>query len=133
VVAAQGNVAQARAQLTQSQVNLTYTKILSPIDGVVISRSVDVGQTVAASLRRPPSSPSPETSSKCRWTPAWPRPTWASSRPGMEATFVVDAFPDERFKGTIRQIRNSPQTQQNVVTYDAVIDVKNPDLKLRPA
>jgi len=52
--------------------------------------------------------------------------------PGMEATFVVDAFPDERFKGTIRQIRNSPQTQQNVVTYDAVIDVKNPDLKLRP-
>jgi HlyD family secretion protein len=52
--------------------------------------------------------------------------------PGMEATFVVDAFPDERFKGTIRQIRNAPQTQQNVVTYDAVIDVKNPDLKLRP-
>ena len=51
---------------------------------------------------------------------------------GMEATFVVDAFPDERFKGTIRQIRNAPQTQQNVVTYDAVIDVKNPDLKLRP-
>jgi HlyD family secretion protein len=52
--------------------------------------------------------------------------------PGMEATFVVDAFPDDRFKGTIRQIRNAPQTQQNVVTYDAVIDVKNPDLKLRP-
>jgi HlyD family secretion protein len=50
----------------------------------------------------------------------------------MEATFVVDAFPDERFKGVIRQIRNAPQTQQNVVTYDAVIDVKNPDLKLRP-
>ena len=51
---------------------------------------------------------------------------------GMETTFVVDAFPDERFKGKIRQIRNAPQTQQNVVTYDAVIDVKNPDLKLRP-
>jgi HlyD family secretion protein len=51
---------------------------------------------------------------------------------GMETTFVVDAFPDERFKGNIRQIRNAPQTQQNVVTYDAVIDVKNPDLKLRP-
>ena len=132
VVAAQGNLAQARAQLTQSQVNLAYTKILSPIDGVVISRSVDVGQTVAASLAAPTIFTLAGDLKQMQVDTSVAEADVGKLAPGMEATFVVDAFPDERFKGTIRQIRNAPQTQQNVVTYDAVIDVKNPDLKLRP-
>jgi len=132
VVAAQGNLAQARAQLTQSQVNFTYTKILSPIDGVVISRSVDVGQTVAASLAAPTIFTLAGDLKQMQVDTSVAEADVGKLASGMEATFVVDAFPDVRFKGTIRQIRNAPQTQQNVVTYDAVIDVKNPDLKLRP-
>ena len=132
VVAARGNLAQARAQLTQSQVNLNYTKILSPIDGTVISRSVDVGQTVAASLQAPTIFTLAGDLQKMQVDTSVAEADVGKLAPGMEATFLVDAFPDERFRGTIRQIRNSPQTQQNVVTYDAVIDVKNPDLKLRP-
>jgi HlyD family secretion protein len=132
VVAARGNLAQARAQLTQAQVNLAYTKILSPIDGTVISRSVDVGQTVAASLQAPTIFTLAGDLKKMQVDTSVAEADVGKLAPGMEATFVVDAFPDDRFKGTIRQIRNSPQTQQNVVTYDAVIDVNNPDLKLRP-
>ena len=132
VVAAKGNLAQAKAQLSQSQVNLTYTKILSPIDGTVISRSVDVGQTVAASLQAPVIFTVAGDLQKMQVDTSVAEADVGKLAAGMEATFVVDAFPDERFKGTIRQIRNSPQTQQNVVTYDAVIDVNNPDLKLRP-
>ena len=132
VVAAKGNLAQAKAQLSQSTVNLTYTKILSPIDGTVISRSVDVGQTVAASLQAPVIFTVAGDLQKMQVDTSVAEADVGKLAAGMEATFVVDAFPDERFKGTIRQIRNSPQTQQNVVTYDAVIDVNNPDLKLRP-
>ncbi len=132
VVAARGNLAQARAQLTQSEVNLAYTRISSPIDGTVISRSVDVGQTVAASLAAPTIFTLAGDLQKMQVDTSVAEADVGKLAAGMEATFVVDAFPDERFKGTIRQIRNAPQTQQNVVTYDAVIDVNNPDLKLRP-
>jgi len=132
VVAARGQLAQARAQLTQSEVNLAYTKILSPIDGTVISRSVDVGQTVAASLAAPTIFTLAGDLQKMQVDTSVAEADVGKLQPGMEATFVVDAFPDQRFRGTIRQIRNAPQTQQNVVTYDAVIDVANPDLKLRP-
>jgi len=132
VIAARGSLAQARAQLTQSEVNLAYTKIMSPIDGTVISRSVDVGQTVAASLQAPTIFTLAGDLRNMQVDTSVAEADVGKLAPGMEASFVVDAFPDERFKGTIRQIRNAPQTQQNVVTYDAVIDVKNPDLKLRP-
>ena len=132
VVAARGQLAQARAQLTQAQVNLAYTTIVSPIDGTVISRSVDVGQTVAASLQAPTLFTIAEDLRKMQVDTSVAEADVGKLAAGMEATFVVDAFPDERFKGTIRQIRNAPQTQQNVVTYDAVIDVQNPELKLRP-
>jgi HlyD family secretion protein len=132
VVAARGNLAQARAQLNQAQVNLAYTKIHSPIDGTVISRSVDVGQTVAASLQAPTLFTLAGDLRQMQVDTSVAEADVGKLAPGMEATFLVDAYPDERFKGTIRQIRNAPQTQQNVVTYDAVIDVKNPDLKLRP-
>jgi HlyD family secretion protein len=132
VVSAKGQLAQARAQLTQAQVNLDYTTIESPIDGTVISRSVDVGQTVAASLQAPTLFTIAGDLRQMQVDTSVAEADVGKLSAGMDATFVVDAFPDERFHGAIRQIRNAPQTQQNVVTYDAVIDVKNPDLKLRP-
>ena len=99
---------------------------------MVISRSVDVGQTVAASLQAPTLFTIAEDLQKMQVDTSVAEADVGKLAPGMEATFTVDAFPDERFKGTVRQIRNAPQTVQNVVTYDAVIDVDNPDLKLKP-
>ncbi len=103
VVAARGQLAQARAQLTQSEVNLAYTKILSPIDGTVISRSVDVGQTVAASLQAPTIFTLAGDLQKMQVDTSVAEADVGKLQPGMEATFVVDAFPDQRFRGTIRQ------------------------------
>ncbi|HVE83056.1 MAG TPA: efflux RND transporter periplasmic adaptor subunit [Myxococcales bacterium] len=129
---ASGHLAQSRAALNQAKVNLDYTSIHSPINGVVISRSVDVGQTVAASLQAPTLFVIAEDLAKMQVDTSVAEADVGKLQPGMSATFVVDAFPSERFTGTVRQIRNAPQTVQNVVTYDAVIDVANPDLKLRP-
>ncbi len=132
VQAARGSVEQTRAALHQAEVNLTYTTILSPIDGVVISRSVDVGQTVAASLQAPVLFTIAEDLRKMQVDTNVAEADVGRLEPGMPATFTVDAYPSLRFKGRVRQIRNAPQTLQNVVTYDAVIDVDNSELKLRP-
>ena len=132
VVAAKGNMEQARAALNQAKVNLDYTTILSPTTGVVISRSVDVGQTVAASLAAPTLFLIAEDLTKMQVDTSVAEADIGKLKPEMDATFTVDAYPSRTFKGKIRQIRNAPQTQQNVVTYDAVIDVSNPGLELRP-
>jgi HlyD family secretion protein len=132
VQAAEGSVAQSRAALFQAEVNLGYTNIRSPINGVVISRSVDVGQTVAASLQAPTVFSIAEDLKKMQVDTSVAEADVGRLEPGMAAAFTVDAYPAQVFKGTVRQIRNAPQTVQNVVTYDAVIDVENPDLKLRP-
>ena len=132
VVAAKGNMEQARAALNQAKVNLDYTTILSPTTGVVISRSVDVGQTVAASLSAPTLFLIAEDLTKMQVDTSVAEADIGKLKAEMDATFTVDAFPSRTFKGKIRQIRNAPQTQQNVVTYDAVIDVSNPGLELRP-
>jgi HlyD family secretion protein len=132
VTAARGNMAQAKAALHQAQVNLNYTTIVSPTTGVVISRSVDVGQTVAASLSAPTLFLIAEDLTKMQVDTSVAEADIGKLKPDMEAAFTVDAFPSRTFKGKIRQIRNAPQTQQNVVTYDAVIDVSNPGLELRP-
>jgi len=132
VSVAEGRLAQARAALNQAKVNLDYTSILSPINGTVISRSVDVGQTVAASLAAPTLFVIAEDLAKMQVDTSVAEADVGKLQPGMPASFLVDAFPSERFTGTVRQIRNAPQTVQNVVTYDAVIDVANPDQKLRP-
>src|SRR5579871_4532107 len=130
--AARGAMAQAKAQLSQAKVNLDMTRIMSPTDGTVISRSVDVGQTVAASLSAPTLFVIAQDLQKMQVDTSVAEADVGKLSAGMPATFTVDAFPGERFKGKVRQIRNSPQTVQNVVTYDAVIDVDNGDLKLRP-
>jgi HlyD family secretion protein len=132
VQAAEGSVAQARAGLNQSQVNLAYTDILSPTNGVVISRNVDVGQTVAASLQAPTLFVIAEDLAKMQVDTSVAEADVGRLRAGMAASFTVDAYPTEVFRGVVRQIRNSPQTVQNVVTYDAVIDVENAELKLKP-
>jgi HlyD family secretion protein len=137
VAAAQTEVAQAAleqqvAALNQAQVNLSYTDIVSPIDGVVISRNVDVGQTVASSLQAPTLFVLAEDLKKMQVHTSIAEGDVGRLVPGMDTWFTVDAYPGQRFKGHISQIRNSPTTVQNVVTYDAVIDVENDDLRLRP-
>jgi HlyD family secretion protein len=132
VTASRGNAEQAKASLHQAQVNLDYTTIVSPTTGVVISRSVDVGQTVAASLSAPTLFLIAEDLTKMQVDTSVAEADIGKLKADMESTFTVDAYPSRQFKGKIRQIRNAPQTQQNVVTYDAVIDVANPGLELRP-
>ena len=132
VQAAEGAVAQARAALSQARVNLAYTDILSPTSGTVISRNVDVGQTVAASLQAPTIFVIAEDLAKMQVDTSVAEADVGRLKDGMPTTFTVDAYPSEVFRGRIRQIRNSPTTVQNVVTYDAVIDVDNPELKLKP-
>ena len=130
--AAEASVSQARAVLQQAEINLAYTTIASPIDGVVISRNVDVGQTVAASLSAPTLFTIAEDMRAMEIHTSVAESDVGVLRDGMDVEFTVDAFPGERFKGKVTQIRNSPVTVQNVVTYDAVIRVDNGELKLRP-
>lgn len=132
VQASEGAEAQANASLMQAQVNLAYTDIISPIDGVVISRSVDVGQTVAASMQAPVLFTIAEDLRRMQVDTNISEADVGKLSAGMPAIFTVDAYPTQRFAGKVRQVRNAPQTVQNVVTYDAVIDVENPDLKLKP-
>ena len=132
IAVAQGSVEQAKASLKQAQVNLEYTNILSPIKGIVISRSVDVGQTVAASLSAPTIFVIAEDLRKMQVDTSVGEADIGKLAPGMPVSFTVDAFPTDKFSGTVRQIRNAATTVQNVVTYDAVIDVNNPELKLKP-
>lgn len=132
VASAEGALAQAQAALNETEVNLRYTTIVSPTDGIVISRSVDVGQTVAASLQAPTLFTIAEDLRKMQVNTSVAESDVGRLEAGMRASFTVDAWPGEKFEGVIRQIRNDPQTVQNVVTYFAVIDVENPELKLKP-
>ncbi len=123
---------QAKAALDTAQLNLLYTHITSPIRGTVITRNVDVGQTVAASFASPTLFLIGEDLTKMQVDTNIAEADVGRLKPGMKATFRVDAYPSQTFDGSIREIRNSPQIIQNVVTYDAVIDVANPDLLLKP-
>ena len=129
---AQAAVVQAGAALDQARTNLAYTNIVSPIDGIVISRNVDVGQTVAASFQAPTLFVLAENLHKMQVDTSVSEADVGRLRPGMKASFTVDAYPGERFDGVVREIRNAAQTVQNIVTYDAVVDVSNPQLRLRP-
>jgi HlyD family secretion protein len=129
---ANAQLAQAAAQLHTAQVNLSYTSIVSPIDGVVISRSVDTGQTVAASLSAPTLFTIAQDLTKMQVDTNVSEGDVGRLQVDMKTYFTVDSYPGQRFVGTIRQIRNAATTVQNVVTYDAVIDVDNSDLRLRP-
>jgi len=125
-------VAQVTAQLRQAETNLSYTKIRSPIDGVVVSRQYDVGQTVAASFQAPVIFTIAQDLTKMQVLTNIDEADVGRVREGQVATFSVDAFPEQTFKGSVLQIRLSPQTVQNVVTYPVMLDVPNQDLKLKP-
>lgn len=132
VVAARAELSQSKAALEQAKINLDYTTIHSPITGTVISRDVDVGQTVAASLQAPTLFTIAKDLREMELHTNVAESDVGTLKPEMPVTFTVDAFPDEKFRGVVKQIRNSPETLQNVVTYDAVVQVKNDELKLRP-
>ena len=128
----EAQVVQARASLNQSEVNLEHTVIRAPIDGIVISRLVDVGQTVAASLQAPELFVIAADLTKMRVIANIDESDVGRVRPGQKVVFTVDAYPDEEFEGAVSQIRLEPVVQQNVVTYATVVDAPNPDLKLKP-
>jgi HlyD family secretion protein len=132
VEAAEGALAQCVAALNQSEVNLKYSTIISPIDGVVISRSIDVGQTVAASFQTPTLFLIAQDLTHMQVDTSVAESDVGHLHDGMDATFTVDAYPAKTFHGKVRQVRYNPQTVQNVVTYDAVLDVDNKSLELRP-
>ncbi|MDP9002913.1 MAG: efflux RND transporter periplasmic adaptor subunit [Myxococcota bacterium] len=132
IQASKAGIEQALASLHQTEVNLSFTSILSPIDGVVISRNVDVGQTVAASLSAPVLFTIAQDLTKMQVDTNVAEGDVGRLQVDMKTYFTVDSFPGQRFVGKIRQIRNAATTVQNVVTYDAVIDVDNTDLRLRP-
>jgi HlyD family secretion protein len=129
---AQAQVAQAQASLNQNQVNLEHTVIEAPIDGLVISRNVDVGQTVAASMQAPTLYILAADLTKMQVLANLDESDVGRIRPGQNVAFRVDAYPGEEFHGTVAQVRLQPIVQQNVVTYATVIDVPNPELKLKP-
>jgi HlyD family secretion protein len=123
---------QAEASLEAEQVNLRYTDILSPVDGVVVSRNVDVGQTVAASFQTPTLFLIAEDLTKMQVDTNVSESDVGRLSQDEPATFTVDAYPGTAFHGTVAQVRNAPITVQNVVTYDVVIAVDNSGLELKP-
>jgi HlyD family secretion protein len=130
--ASRAQVAQAEAALKLAETNLMYTKILSPINGVVISKNVDVGQTVAASFQTPTLFSIAQDLTKMQIDTNVDEADIGNVMVGQDVEFTVDAYPDMSFGGKVWQVRNDPITVQNVVTYDVVIKVDNPDLKLKP-
>ncbi len=132
VETAQAAVSVAQAAIETAAVNLEYTTIVSPIDGVVISRDVSVGQTVAASLSAPKLFLIAEDLRAMEVHTSVAESDVGALKPDMKVNFTVDAYPNERFRGIVQQIRNASTTTQNVVTYDAVVRVDNDQLKLRP-
>lgn len=132
VRAAEAQVAQADAALNSATVNFEHTVITAPVDGIVISRNVDVGQTVAASLQAPTLFTIAGDLTHMQVHANISEADVGRIQVGQEASFTVDAYPGRRFQGHLTQIRNSPSTIQNVVTYDGVIDVNNDDLTLKP-
>jgi HlyD family secretion protein len=139
VEGAQANITQAAAQVRQKEAavsiartNRDYTVIRSPIDGTVVARNVDVGQTVAASLQAPTIFTIAQDLKKMQVYTKVDESDVGRIRLDQDVAFKVDAFPKERFRGSVRQVRMNPTRIQNVVTYDTIIDFENPDLKLFP-
>lgn len=132
LLASKAQAQQAAAQLAQAKTNLSYATIYSPVDGVVLSRAVEKGQTVQSSMTAPTLFTIAEDLAVMQINTAVSEADVGLLKDGIDAQFTVDAFPGKTFKGTVRQVRNAPTTTSGVVTYDAVIDVDNSDLQLRP-
>ncbi len=129
---AMAQVRVARAQVTRDQTNLGFTVIRSPVDGTVINRQVDVGQTVAASFQTPTLFQIGKDLTQMQIDSTVSEADIGQIRVGQPVKFRVDAFPDAEYSGAVRQVRLNATTEQNVVTYNVVVNVANPDLALMP-
>jgi HlyD family secretion protein len=129
---AMAQVRVARAQVTRDQTNLGFTVIRSPVDGTVINRQVDVGQTVAASFQTPTLYQIGKDLTQMQIDSTVSEADIGQVKVGQPVKFLVDAFPDANYSGAVRQVRLNARTEQNVVTYNVVVDVANPDLALMP-
>ncbi|MBA3070920.1 MAG: efflux RND transporter periplasmic adaptor subunit [Nitrospirae bacterium] len=130
--ASKAQIAQSEASLKVAETNLRYTRIISPVNGIVVSRNVDVGQTVAASFQTPTLFTIAQDLTKMQIDTNVAEADIGRVRQGQDVEFNVDAYPGIIFKGRVSQVRNAPINVQNVVTYNAVILVSNPELKLKP-
>lgn len=128
----QATIQQRQAALDAAQVNLDYTNIVSPVDGTVVSRNVTIGQTVAASFQTPTLFLIASDLTRMQVDANVSESDIGNISEGKKATFTVDAFPNRTFEGTVTEVRQSPQTVQNVVTYDVVVETDNSDLALKP-
>ncbi len=129
---AEGNLQASKAGLQRARINLRYATIVSPIDGIVLSRAVDIGQTVAASFNTPTLFTIAGDLRKMQILSSVDEADIGQVKVGQNASFTVDAYPDGKFTGVVSQIRLQPIVSSNVVTYNVMIDVENPDLKLMP-
>src|ERR1019366_1073294 len=132
LAANQAQVKQFTAALQSTQIDLDHTNITAPVNGVVVSRNVDVGQTVAASLAAPTLFLIAQDLTKMQVDTNVSEADGGRVHAGQQASFTVDAYPGMVFKGAVTAVRKAPINVQNVITYDAVIGVSNPDLKLFP-
>lgn len=128
----QAQVSQAEAALSQAEIDLRYTKIISPVDGIVVSKEVEVGQTVAASFQTPTLFNVAEDLTKMQIEASVVEADIAKVKEGQTVEFSVDSFPDEVFYGIVTQVRNNPITTSNVVTYEVIIEIDNRELKIKP-
>ncbi len=128
----EAEVKQAEAALQAAEIDLKYTKIISPVDGIVVSKEVEVGQTVAASFQTPTLFNVAEDLTKMQIETSVVEADIAKVKEGQTVEFSVDSYPDEIFYGIVTQVRNEAITTSNVVTYEVIIEIDNKDLKLKP-
>jgi len=132
VTSAEASLSQAKTQLDLSRVDLSYAVIRSPVDGMVITRKVNVGQTIQASYQAPVLFQVATDLTKMKVECSVDEADIGKVKEGQKARFTVEAFPNETFSGTVQQVRYASETVQNVVTYTTVVNVENPEKKLRP-
>ena len=132
IEAAKAQIVQAQAQYKTALTNLGYTKIIAPVDGTVISREIDVGQPVAASFQAPELFTIAQDLTKMQIEVSVSEADIGKVEEGQDVTYTLDGYPDSTFTGKVTQVRLSPTTESNVVTYTVIVDVNNEDLKLKP-
>lgn len=132
VAAAKASIMQAQANYATAAANMGYTKIVSPVKGIVISKEVEVGQTVAASFQTPTLFTVAEDLTKMRIETSVSEADIGKVKEGQEVEYTLDGYPDSTFKGKVTQVRLSPTTESNVVTYTVIIEVENDEGKLMP-
>lgn len=130
--ASQAQINQYRASLKTAETNLGYTKIIAPVDGTVISRKIDLGQPVAASFQAPELFTIAQDLTKMQIEVSVSEADIGNVKEGQDVTYTLDGYPDSVFDGKVTQVRLSPTTVSNVVTYTVIVDVDNEDLKLKP-